>query len=197
MMSRKLLAPVPGLFAAIFVFPSAAMAGGPYVGASMVMSKVEVDIVPYRSFDSSSGAIHGGWRFGSQLALEAGFAWLAKEGGSLCPPGNACIPETGTFKFGARRADLALLAALPLGESVELLGKAGVGRVKTSYTVTPWESDQPQTRDRSSGTVGVFGAGLGWHSGLPVSLRLLVDWHEGAGSDARTIWIGANYSFGR
>ncbi len=130
-MSGRYPGPVLGLFAAIILLPSAAVAGGPYIAASLVMPKVEVDVVPDRSFEGSRGALHGGYRFGNHLA-------------------------------------------------------------------PPWDWEEPLSRDKTSGTVGVFGAGLGWLPGQrPVSLRLLVDWHDGAGSKARTFWIGANYHFSR
>jgi hypothetical protein len=184
------------IVAAALLLPSVGRAAGAYLGASLVMAKVDADYSGF-SFsnkrDSNLG-FHAGYRFGGRIAFEASYARLGNGSGSLCMM-DACIPETGTFDFEAERVELVLLAFLPLGRNVELFGKAGAGRVTTQARIYPWDGD-PSYFD-SADTGGIFGAGVAWRHSQRLALRLQFDRHQSSSSDGTAFWAGAMISLGR
>ena len=186
------------LFFAGFVQAAPPEAPGWYVGADAGFSQL---LYPNGAeLDSNSYGAHGGYRINRYLAIEAGYADLGSyRFENDCPPGFACNPESVPVRvhLTAKRADIAALGILPMGESFDAYARLGYGRARFSESVKPglYAADEfSSTTDEMT-----YGVGVRMHFKSSWSLRLQWDRLPGISTyrlDIESYWLGAEYRFG-
>ena len=168
---------------------------GWYLGASAGQTRLSY---PSGSdVDTDGYSLYGGYRFGRHFALEAAYAELGDDGAVFnCPVGNLCIPEQYpvTFNTEFRRADLAAIGILPVGERFDLFAKLGYSQGRYASTVTQGMLGTTRQSEDSSETV--YGVGGRLHFTAPWSLRLQWDRSKVSGVEVDGVWLGVEYRFG-
>lgn len=166
-----------------------------YLGASAGQTSYELDDPYYTPFnfdrgfelDQSSDAysLHAGWQTSPYLAIEL---TLADLGGTeqyidCATPFDTqlCVGFSGPFEMSTRRADLALVATVPLGSRFELLGKLGAARYKHELSARRYDGEIGDFRmtpyDTRYETRVLLGVGLRFH--IDASWALRAQWDRG------------------
>ncbi|WP_447595473.1 outer membrane beta-barrel protein [Stenotrophomonas rhizophila] len=120
-----------------------------------------------------------GYRLNNYLAVEADFYGQAgNRKNSSTRTGDASNGRNGSVKN--RAYTVSGLAIMPLGDHVELFGRAGVGRMNTSFTAATGSN---LGKARSSGMATQFGAGANVYVGDNSFLRAEWTTLRGKGKD--------------
>ena len=185
--------------AGLFTTTARAAAGpgsGWYAGADLGRMEYKFD----NGFDASDNAfgVHGGYRFGRHVAIEAGYADLGSYKSTEECPSDFCTPEQYPiyYEVSSQRLELALLGILPLAERMEAYAKVGV--VSTEFDLST-RTQLVSSSDSTRSSDPIYGIGLRLNFDAPWSLRL--QWERtpdinDSGADLNAAWLGAEYRFG-
>jgi OOP family OmpA-OmpF porin len=182
---------------AILATPSlaAAQEASSYFGASLGMSQARkfcnASDAPAGSSTSSCDD-HGvgfklflGYRFNKFLAVEGSFITF----GDFAT--NVTVgSETARAEFNPKAWSGAGLLIVPLGDRLELFGKAGMAAVKSERQTTVGGASFTLGKDRNE---PIYGLGLSYGFGRPWSLR--AEWERISDSKVDFFSVGAQYRF--
>ena len=200
---KKILSPIAAVVA-LSLAPAAAWAdvqdrSGGYAVGGLGKTKTEAH---GKKIDLNQGkqkvgtgkfnyTVGGGYRFNDHFAVETnvhGQAGNSKKKSSR--NGSKDAKSNGEVgSLNTRAYTVSGLVIMPVGERVELFGRAGVGRMNTSFTPT---AGSAISKARSSGMATQFGAGANFHVGENSFVRTEWTTLRGKGNAAVAKALGRN-----
>lgn len=123
--------------------------------------------------------IHGGSRFGDFFALEAGFVYYAE---STEVEGNIRLKSEGNG------IEIQILGILPMTSWVELFGKVGVSKWRSTSKVEV--INQGSVKLTTKGEDPIYGAGFLFNVDHDSTIRLEYEQYEFADTDIKAISLG-------
>ena len=140
-------------------------------------------------YEISRDKVGGGYRLSDHFAVETNFHGQAGDGKKKSSRNKnaASNGEMGSLK--TRAYTVSGLVIMPVGERVELFGRAGVGRMNTSFNPA---AGSDIGKARSSGVATQFGAGANFYVGQNSFVRTEWATLRGKGNDDVAKALGRN-----
>ncbi len=178
------------LASSIMFLATAANAGG-YIGGSAGVTDYDVNGLD----DGSSIELTGGYKFGENFAIEASYIDLGDADIDLGFIGDLADSASGYVNIDG--LNVSVLGIIPLGDTVELYGKAGFfqwdseGRVRADFG----EGGIQESSFSDSGTDLSYGAGISANLSEKFSLGLEYQIFNIDEEDVSNLSIGAQFNF--
>jgi len=177
----------------------------PYALVSLGVSQADLNEVTSRpstnkSEESFAWKVSGGYQFNPNFALEAGYIDFGKFSETI----SVSSFDKVDVDFKAHALFISALGIVPLNESFDLFGKAGLARseVKASTNVVMGPGMEADLNSSGHGTSPAFGLGGEYSYNQNVSLRGEVEYFIDVGDadssvdfDVAMATVGVKYSF--